>query len=695
MRLFGIFCLLSCSILAVAQTQLEARIVDAETKEGLVGAHVYLLKNWKVGATTNLTGNFVLEIQPQDQKDSLIVTYLGYEELLLPVAELPSVILLNSSLQSIEELVVFSTPLIAEEFKFVKIDKLDIYTNPAAKADPILAMNSLPAATTLDESANISLRGSSPIETGVFLNNVPLYDAVRYSQLNGIGTFSIFNTSIVKNVTLFPGNPPLEYGNATSGIISLETDDTIVKGTSQSVMLSLANLSYSRDQKLSAHQSIKLFSNWQPSAAIKALNQESLEDILDFNSADIGAYWYGEKANWKWKVFNYSLTESYAYNYQHPSFNGTFHQNKNRSFTTAAIDRKLNTGSLQFNSALSYSKGKYKYSNAGFGVTKFDYFVGSNYLLNQGSFSFKTGISLDNRRSSVAGDFHEFPYAQNTNHPTVNISGTTQSTSAETFAYLKYFLGEYIALGAGARSNIPQQNQKHHLARQLNVSYSKNEWSIIIGAGSYFKNGLQENTGEEVAIASEQVSVDVKHDGQSVSTSLSLFAKSSDINASKETTKGAEIFASWQVTPKLFTSSSFTFVDAQADEGLQPYDLNYFVKSNLSYSPNSFWTLESTLLARQGVRSSVVSGATFDSSLNVFVPTDFRSDRLPSYFNLSLSLSRYFILSDETSLIAFASLSNVTNHQNVRDLLYSVDYTDSSPALFAQRTGYFGIVISF
>jgi hypothetical protein len=42
------------------------------------------------------------------------------------------------------------------ELASTKINQLDVYLNPAAKADPLLAVNSLPAATNPDETANVS-----------------------------------------------------------------------------------------------------------------------------------------------------------------------------------------------------------------------------------------------------------------------------------------------------------------------------------------------------------------------------------------------------------------------------------------------------------------------------------------------------------------------------------------------------------
>jgi hypothetical protein len=71
---------------------------------------------------------------------------------------------------------------------------------------------------------------------------VPVNDAIRYSQLNGIGTFSIFNTAMINNVRVYPGNPPLEYGNSTSGIIALQTDEIIPTHNAATLSLTLASL---------------------------------------------------------------------------------------------------------------------------------------------------------------------------------------------------------------------------------------------------------------------------------------------------------------------------------------------------------------------------------------------------------------------------------------------------------------------
>ncbi|MEM6380668.1 MAG: carboxypeptidase-like regulatory domain-containing protein, partial [Bacteroidota bacterium] len=336
------YCVLS-SCIGFSQSLITGRVTDSDTDEPLIGAHIYLLNDWRKGIVTDINGEFRLVIEEENVQDSLIVSFVGFNELVLPIYPEMDIQLDPIKIEG-ETVVVTAKPLIAEEFKYVEINKIEIYTNPAAKADPILAVNSLPSSTTTDESANISLRGSSPIETGIYFNNVPIYDAVRYSQLNGIGTFSIFNTDIIKAVTVFPGNPPLEFGNATSGIIALNTDDRVLTENTNSLILSLANIGLSRQQKISENSSVKVFSNWQPSGPIKGVNPEALDEIKSFTSNDLGVYYYGSNSNLTWKLLGYGVTEGYQFNFKHPSFQGIFDQEKQRSFLIGTLERSLKNG---------------------------------------------------------------------------------------------------------------------------------------------------------------------------------------------------------------------------------------------------------------------------------------------------------------------------------------------------------------
>ncbi len=680
----------------MGQHRISGGVIDGETKEPLVGANVYLLNNWRVGSATDLQGMFTLEVPGETMSDSLVVSFVGYTEKVVPLQQILRIALMPKA-EVWEEVVVTASPLIAEEFKYMKIEKLDIYTNPAAKADPILAVNALPAATTTDESANISLRGSSPLETGIFMNNVPIYDAVRYSQLNGIGTFSLFNTSVIKNVTVFPGNPPLEYGNATSGIISLETDDYIVEDNTNSMIVSLANLGYSRQQKISSRQSIKVFTNYQPSGAMKALNEQSLEDIESFKSLDLGIYWYGAKNRYSWKVFSYSLLEGYDFNFQHPSYQGIFQQDKKRSFVTATVEREGKNGNWSLNSGGSLSRGDFSYSNVAFEVDNQDLYTSLNYLWKNAKYQIKTGFSVDHRESEVRGNFHQYGYALGPQHPTDTLKEKVISTALESFAYFKYYLSDKLATGGALRWNFPTRDQKGFLSHQLNLSYNTGPWSITGGFGRYHKNGLEENTGSLMAVTSEQWALDAKYQLSRGSLTASVFSKRSQLNNLNYDLAGVELFAEHRFMQKIEASVSFIWVNAKSPETTAyPYDLRYFVKANLSYSPGKAWTIEGILSARDGVLYLPVASAEFQDELEVYQPTYSKESlRRPAYFSLGLSLSKIFVISDGLAVIAFASLNNLTDHPNIRNYSYAPDYSFKVPNLFSQRTGYMGVVLNF
>ncbi|SNS60424.1 TonB-dependent Receptor Plug Domain [Ekhidna lutea] len=678
-----------------SQQIIEGKVVDASNGEGLIGAHVYLLKNWRKGGITDVDGKFSIEMTENELADSLIVSYIGFEEVLVPVSSALIIELQPIEMEG-ETVVVTAKPLIAEEFKYMEIKKIDIYTNPAAKADPILAVNSLPSSTTTDESANISLRGSSPLETGVFMNNVPIYDAVRYSQLNGIGTFSIFNTSIIQNVTVFPGNPPLEFGNATSGIIAMETDERVLDGNANSAILSLANVGISREQKLNEKQSLKLFTNWQPSAPIKMLNEEALRDIKSFTSNDFGGYWYGSGESLAWKVLSYSVKEAYQFRFKHPSFQGIFDQRKVRSFLISSIEKPVGGGSLSLNNGLSYSNGDYGFSNVAFNVQKKDLFLGANYLISNKLFSLKTGLSYDYRMSAVDGNFHEYYYALGPNHPTIELIDEAEVKVFESYGYFKYFFSDKIAFGTGVRKNIPTEKGDSYISSQANVAYTDNLWTITIGGGKYHKRGLVENTGEPFSAESSQKTIDIKREDKGTAIALSLFDKAGFINSSAYEARGAELYASHRFSGKLNASASITLLDATSESEAYTYDLSYFIRGNVAYSPGRFWTIESTIVAREGTTFQALSTSVYQSDLDVYEPIyGSENPRLPYYSNVGLSVSKIFTLSEKMNIITFASLSNIFDRKNVRSYTYNFDYSERDSNFYSRRTGYVGAVINF
>ncbi|TRX52390.1 TonB-dependent receptor [Fulvivirga sp. M361] len=685
--------------------KLTGSIIDGRNGESLIGANLYVKSDWRKGTSTDIHGKFTLNNIKQG--DTLVISYIGYKELFHIVTEIrPLDIALQPNTLNMDVIVVTAEKLAAEEFTYKRISRLDVYLNPSAKADPLLAVNSVPAATTLDESANISFRGSSPAETGLFFNNVPLYDAIRFSQLNGIGTFSVFNTAMVNEMLVFPGNPPLEYGNTTSGLIAIQTSEEIRETTSNSVTLSPASYGGLAQRSTSKKSALTLFSNYQPSSIIKALNPEALDDIQKFQSVDLGINFLNHfNDHTILKVFNYTLTEGYDFSYQSPTFQGTFKQRKQRNFTVTNFRHKVNRSEWSLNSNISFSKAEFGYADTDITIHNFDAFFSANYRYQRENFYAKTGLSVDHRKQKFTGTYYAFDFAEGDGFPTTSNHNTVRLNRPELYVYTKYYWGKKIILGGGLRKNIPATLRDHYLSMQLNTRIQLNTHAHITMAwGKYHKYSLPQNDIENpFLIASDQLSADLNWNQNDLEFSTSIFGKKNrQLNRTTELF-GLEFFLKGKILPKLRGQLSYTLINGNTREAggeryPAEYDLNYFIRGNLEYKFTRGWTASANFILRDGRHYQPLINITFHEGLSVFEPEYApltQQKRLRSYKGFDLSISKLIAVSEKFSIIVFGSASNVLDIKNLRSYTYNFDYSVRQAQYFSRRTFYFGMVIHF
>jgi hypothetical protein len=115
-----VFCLSSILILSQdteGPVRLSGTILDAESGNALAGVHIISQRN--AGTTTDLDGNFVMELS---KGDTVLITHVGYNDYLVPVPqnsqdELHLTIGLTSSLTELDEVVIYRWPATVSEFK--------------------------------------------------------------------------------------------------------------------------------------------------------------------------------------------------------------------------------------------------------------------------------------------------------------------------------------------------------------------------------------------------------------------------------------------------------------------------------------------------------------------------------------------------------------------------------------------------
>jgi len=701
------FCFFLQIVCSFGQNSIVGKVVDKLTNEPLPGANIFVQSDWSIGVTSDSNGDFYLKTDNNKVIDTLIISYVGYKEYLLTVNRKDKktyLVKLEINSHQIGETVVTARRIIAEEFTVKQMKQMDIYLNPAAKADPLLAINAMPASTTTDESASISLRGSRPDETGIFLNDVPVYDAIRFSQLNGIGTFSIFNTDIIERMHVFAGNPPLEFGNSASGLVSLQTKNNIPEGNQYTVSLSLANIGALTSQRLNDKTALVAFGNYQPSQVFTGLNQDAMKDLKDFQSYDLGFHIiHNVNPELRFKLFNYSNMEGYEFNSVIPSYSGIFDMNKKRNYTIANFISQYNNSEFTMNAGFNISQEKYQYSITDIAVDKQDVYFSSAYQHFYKKWSVKAGASFDYRKNDSNGSKPMYFYAQNTNHPTISFASNKEYMIPEGFLYVKLNLTDNLILGTGLRKNVVINHIPNYWSYQVNLNYKINQkHNFNLAAGHYNRMSMPNAEQYEIThFSSNQYTLDYTYTSDKVELQASVFKKKVWHSIFTDDIYGAELYYKFHLNPVEF-QFSITSLDAQVENGVinypSAYDLDYFIRTVLKYNLEKVFEISAIYIFRQGSYYLPVSGSIYDDFTQTYNPqyADWdNAERFPDYHKIDLSVSKYWVVNSKLAMVLYANVSNLLNTKNVMDKNYNYNYTESFNELYSQRTYYFGFSLLF
>ncbi|MFZ1806498.1 MAG: hypothetical protein WAU36_04725, partial [Cyclobacteriaceae bacterium] len=455
-------------------------------------------------------------------------------------------------------------------------------------------------------------------------------------------------------------------------------------------------------RKLGKRSSLTVFSNYQPSSFIKALNGDALEKLKKFNSVDLGLHYYSKPSDQSViKIFNYSLRESYQFQYDHPTASGIFNQSKFRNFMIANYRHRWKNGEFSFNNGLSFSKGGYDFSTIDLNLDMNDFYSSINYQHFFEKAEVKTGISYDYKGSSFNGSFPQFDFAVGNAYPVQSTSSSQSATLPEVYLYGKYFVTDKIILGGGIRQSLLVNNNHKFLSSQFNINYRATpKLSFILATGQYNKLQLPQSTeAAPFRINSRQHSIDMAYNHKETEVNLSLFNKQSIQSNEVTEVNGIEVFVKHRFTRNFKAQLSITSLDANVIKNdivsSSLYDINYFLRGNLEYKFLGTWTATTVFLFREGSFYNPVVSTSFNTTLGVYQPDYGDARRLPAYNSLDLSISKLLLLQKKYSSVAFVGISNIINFKNVRDYSYNFDYLQRESNLFSKRTIYFGLVVNF
>ena len=203
-------------------------IKDATNGEDLIGASVVLKEKPSIGTVSNTYGFYSLTLPKGNY--TLIYQFIG-------TASIEERITLDKDLKINKELVPESA-LIKEviiqsekanknvsrnEMSVTKLDPKDIESVPVifGEKDIIKTLQLTPGVKPAgDGNAGFYVRGGAADQNLILLDEAPVYNA---SHL--LGFFSVFNSDALKDVTLYKGTAPPEYGGRGSSVLDIKMKD--------------------------------------------------------------------------------------------------------------------------------------------------------------------------------------------------------------------------------------------------------------------------------------------------------------------------------------------------------------------------------------------------------------------------------------------------------------------------------------
>lgn len=231
--LTGVLCLLSV-IACIGQQKhtISGYIKDANSGEALIGATIYV-KEIANGTTSNAYGFYSITLP--EGAYHLDIKYIGFSDT-QKVIKLTQDIYLNLELKmskdQLQEVVVTDKAIDenvqSTEMSVAKLDIKTITSMPAFAGEPdiVKSIQLLPGVSTVGEGASgFNVRGGSVGQNLVLLDEAPVYQS---SHL--FGFFSVFNPDAVKDVKLYKGGIPSQYGGRLASILDVRMKEGNNKG---------------------------------------------------------------------------------------------------------------------------------------------------------------------------------------------------------------------------------------------------------------------------------------------------------------------------------------------------------------------------------------------------------------------------------------------------------------------------------
>jgi hypothetical protein len=223
-----IFIFFSFCAFSQSKFTISGYVKDAKTGEELIGAAVFIKELPSTGVYTNAYGFYSITLQAGSY--NVTAQFLGYapQDVKIELKQnIKQEFALNEKISEIKEVV------ITAERKDENINKVEMGVEKMAmkeiknvpvlmgEKDVLKTLQLTPGVKSAGEgNSGFYVRGGAADQNLILLDEAPVYNA---SHL--LGFFSVFNSSAIKDVTLYKGSQPAEYGGRLSSVLDIRMKD--------------------------------------------------------------------------------------------------------------------------------------------------------------------------------------------------------------------------------------------------------------------------------------------------------------------------------------------------------------------------------------------------------------------------------------------------------------------------------------
>lgn len=216
-------------------------MTDSETGETLISANIAILELNR-GTSTNTSGYYsITNLAPGSY--TLIASYIGYQQYEQSINLSPGESI-RVDIEMIPEGIELETVVVESEFEREEqrnIGTAQITTEliknlpPVIEPDVFRSVQLLPGVKAANDfSSGLYVRGGSPDQTLILLDETTVYNPSHF-----FGFFSTFNPDAVKDVRLYKGGYPSNYGGRLGSVLTVYNKDGNRNETKGSVSLGL------------------------------------------------------------------------------------------------------------------------------------------------------------------------------------------------------------------------------------------------------------------------------------------------------------------------------------------------------------------------------------------------------------------------------------------------------------------------